>query len=230
VEEVANDPASWVLEHYELDAIISSIIPNLVSPHTIGSSKGTSGFQIDDEATASHAVLHARNPEYILTSEKVASSSSSAVSPRSARWLLYNDFTIESSSLNDVLSFPRYRHPSFIFYKSVLKDPNHSFESKISETETLQIFDEEDNQDGTFSVPASVFDLPSLSPIPSVVINTGDLPSCDDLVAFDAEVNYEVMSCVLEWCAYYIYIVISLLVHLRSSDRMVQIIGCYWPA
>ena len=89
------------------------------------------------------------------------------------QWVLINDLIARPVTLTDVLSFHEWKHPCVLFYARE--------EYKLADVMTMSSL----YTSLPVTVPSSVFNMKSLSSIPSIIPKS--LPGKGDLVAFDAE-------------------------------------------
>ena len=95
------------------------------------------------------------------------------------KWHCFNDFQVTYESFEEVTTFlgghlESYRHPSIIFFTLKDCEPESIISTSRSSTNVV-------------NMPASVFNIRSLSTVPSIKPSLSILPKRGDLIAFDGE-------------------------------------------
>lgn len=128
-------------------------------------------FAVCSDVTDHSSVVHIRTSTSSLTNR-----CSHCAATDDSYWTLFNDFSVSSTSLSDVLTFDEWRTPTCIFYASTaaipwLADKSYSLESSLQMTDKI-------------AIPVSVLSLPSMTPAATVTPTFSAPPI---MVAFDAE-------------------------------------------
>ena len=158
----------------KLIAVISSIFQN------------NKTLKKSDDESKGHPILHLKLPASSRTENHAENSDSSTQNNNSTnsnsnsndkkQWYCFNDFQVTDSSFSEASAFQAvnaYRYPSVVIFSST------DSETAVSlDTNSNAVADD-------ISINSSIFQLPSLSSIPSCkLIN---LPVKNDILAFDGE-------------------------------------------
>eukprot|EP01041_Mallomonas_annulata_P010277 gene10277-21444_t len=206
---------SGIVVRMKLFAVISQIID--VEPDSSSSNNGSGS----NGSNSKHLVLHVKrkpikkvNTNTNTTNKKNSSYTTATTTTTTADavveeekekdhvrdWILVNDLVSKVSSIHEVVSFAEWKHPCVLFYAregyELADDPLPPLSSSQLPFSTLP---NTSTSSSIIKVPASVFQLKSLSNVPSIHIPEESLPKEGSLVAFDAEfVTVEVQKVVLD--------------------------------
>ena len=165
VEEFSDVPAS------EKKEFLSKLSSPVASTHRMGLVTVISSIFSEKEEGISgdkhkgHPILHMKLPEDPSSSQS------------RHEWHCFNDFQVTKESFEDTTTFfpghlQSYRHPSVIFFALI-----NSKELIISPLWTSV----------DINIPSSVFNIQSLSAVPSIRPSLSSLPKRGDIIAFDGE-------------------------------------------
>lgn len=131
----------------------------------------------------------------ILSSEESQVILHARVGDEAPQWVLFNDFLVRNSAVEEVLQFPSWRHPCVVCFnkKSSEDSPSASVIVRSTRSASIEAAPE-------VVLPESVLSIPSLSQTPCVKLvssvsgspaskatNAVLLPEPGDLIAFDGE-------------------------------------------
>ena len=154
----------------KLIAVVSSIFQN------------NKTLKKGDDESKGHPILHLKLQAPSKTDNRAENSDSStqnddSINSNNKQWYCFNDFQVTESSFSEASEFQAvnaYRYPSVIIFSS-------------ADSETTVSLDTGSNAvaNDNISINSSIFQLPSLSSIPSC--KPINLPVKNDILAFDGE-------------------------------------------